>query len=157
MLNMPRITAVIRAVMNLLCTEGLRSPMWTGQLIERGGLVSALVIVRFICARNTVMLAALVVISMYDESQLTQRNRGKGMMTPDQIGEQLNRYEADNADDDFDHGPNIWEDLIFRLPGYDEIATQEIDPAYYSDQFVVNIDGRQVAFRYDYPDRRWKW
>jgi hypothetical protein len=49
-------------------------------------------------------------------------------------------------------GGDIWDDLINQLPGYDEKATQELDPGHRSD--VVVIDG--VTYRWDQRDLVWR-
>lgn len=49
-------------------------------------------------------------------------------------------------------GLDIRGDLINQLPGYDEAATQELDPAYRSD--VAVIDG--VIYRWDQQQQIWR-
>ena len=49
-------------------------------------------------------------------------------------------------------GLDIWGDPINQLPGYDEKATQELDPGHRSD--VVVIDG--VTYRWDQRDLVWR-
>ena len=49
-------------------------------------------------------------------------------------------------------GLDIWGDLINQLPGYDEAANQELDPAYRSD--VAVIDG--VIYRWDQQQQIWR-
>ena len=48
-------------------------------------------------------------------------------------------------------GDNIWQDVILDLPGYDEAATEAIDPSGASDRFVA--DG--VIYAYDAASRAW--
>lgn len=48
-------------------------------------------------------------------------------MNTDEILAALNAYE----------GSNIWEDLIRSIPGYDDLATEIIDPACYNNIFVL--------------------
>lgn len=58
-----------------------------------------------------------------------------------QILDQLNSYG----------GNNIWEDVIRRLPGYDEAATAALDPSYASDVAVI----AGTTYRYDGQSQRW--
>lgn len=55
--------------------------------------------------------------------------------TSSSIARRLNNYR----------GLNIWQDVIYRLPGYDEAATEALDPDCRSDRFALT-DGR--TFRY---------
>lgn len=55
-------------------------------------------------------------------------------MSTQEILDRLNTYA----------GENIWEDVINGL-GVDKAATDEIDPSYGSDRFVLT-DGTRIAF-----------
>jgi len=64
-----------------------------------------------------------------------------------EILEALNAYEAE--------GDNIWQDVIYHLPEFNEDATLALDRSNRSDRIVLDIDGRWVEVYYDYSRARW--
>lgn len=49
------------------------------------------------------------------------------------------------------NGINIWQDVILTLDGYDETATEAIDPNGQSDRFVA----AGITYRYDPAEKCW--
>lgn len=77
--------------------------------------------------------------------------------TPEGVVELLNRYEAENpVVGDPGEAPNIWEEIILDLDGYNEFATIAADPKEHGNAFVVNFPGRQVEYRYDGRKVEWR-
>ena len=64
------------------------------------------------------------------------------------ILEELNAYEEEGGD-------NIWQDIVYHLPEFNEDATLALDRSNRSDRIVLDIDGRRVEVYYDYPRARW--
>ena len=58
----------------------------------------------------------------------------------------LNAYEAEG-------GENIWQDVIYHLPGFQEDATYAL--GYTSDHIVLDLDDERVVICYDYPRGKW--
>lgn len=70
-------------------------------------------------------------------------------MTPAEIEDALNDYETHHP---FPwDGYDVWEHVIYRIPGYDEERTRILDPGDLGDRFVA--DG--IAYRLERADNRW--
>ena len=70
---------------------------------------------------------------------------GDTMTIIDQLNEWQKNYDPQNWD-----GANIWEDVIYTLPGYDDAATDRIEHGT-GDRFVA--DGR--VYRYHPAKGEW--
>lgn len=68
-------------------------------------------------------------------------------LTPDQIVDMLNDYEEAHPDP---CESNLWGDVIWGLPGYDDDATAKVEHGQ-SDAFVLV----EQVYRYDYQRERW--
>lgn len=60
--------------------------------------------------------------------------------------------EAHKADPENWDGRDIWTELILDLPGYDSVATDELDPGYRGDRFIAG----GVEYRWCEQDNEWQ-
>jgi len=62
----------------------------------------------------------------------------------------LNDYEREGGD-------NIWQDVIYHLPEFDEAATDALGSSNRGDRIVLDLDDddERVTISYDYPRARW--
>lgn len=76
--------------------------------------------------------------------------------TPEDVLAQINEWEAAHPIvGDPGNAPNIWDDVIPNLDGYNDFATQVVDPKERGDRFVVQFHDRQVTYRLNRQGDGW--
>jgi len=60
----------------------------------------------------------------------------------------LNDYERESGD-------NIWQEVIYHLPEFDEDATSALGTSNRGDRIILELDDEWVEVYYDYTRARW--